>query len=101
VAAPSNCLSLLASLGGDSRVSRCWRVAGSYRLRSVDFPVVVSLPSRRCSWGLPFCVVFVCRSTLCYRFVSQMCRRWAILCCVVLVLAISFFSVCYSKGFGA
>jgi len=29
------------------------------------------------------------------------CRRWAVLCHVVLVLAISSFSGCYSKGFGA
>jgi len=81
-------------------------VAGTDRLRSADFAVVVSVHSCRCSWGLPlfvfwFCDVFVDGSALCCRFVSPECRRWAVFVSFCLVLAISFFFGCYLKGFNA
>ena len=83
-----------------------WGIASTDRLTSADFPVVVSMPSRRCSLGLPllvfwFYVVFVCGSTLCCRFVSPECHRWAVFVSSCLVLAISFFSGCFVKGFSA
>jgi len=37
-----------------------WGVAGTDWLRSADFPVVVSVSSRRCSWGLPLLVFWFC-----------------------------------------
>ena len=81
-----------------------WGVASTNQLSSADFPVVVSVPSRRCSWGCLcwffwFCVVFICGSALCCRFVSPECRRWTVFVSFYLVLAISFFSGCFSKGF--
>ena len=81
-------------------------VAGTDQLRYADFPVVVSVHSRRCSWGLPllvfwFCDVFVGGSALCCRFVSPECQRWAVFVSFCLVLVISFFSESYLKGFNA